>query len=80
MSFTDRILSGLKTVVLIEERVTSLSATIKELKGTAESKLANHEARLTRIETIIEIARPDGTTLRIAPPQEPPTSTNPSDA
>jgi len=80
VSFTDRILSGLKTVVLIEERVTSLSTTIKELKGNAETKLANHEARLTRIETIIEIARPDGTTLRIAPPQEPPRSTNPSGA
>jgi hypothetical protein len=73
---TDRILSGLKTVVLIEERVTSLSMTLKELKGTAESKLANHEARLTRLETIIEIARPDGTTLRIAPQKEPQAGTN----
>ncbi len=72
MSFTDRILSGLKTVVLIEERVTALSSAVKDLKGAAESKLANHEARLTRIETIIEIARPDGGTLRIAPPNGPP--------
>jgi hypothetical protein len=71
VSFTDRILSGLKTVVLIEERVTSLSAALKDLKGFAEAKLANHEARLTRIETIIEIARPDGSTMRIAPPQDP---------
>ncbi len=70
MSITDRILSGLKTVVLIEERVTTLSAAIKELKGTAEAKLADHESRLTRIETIIEIAKPDGSTLRIAPPTE----------
>ncbi len=81
MSFTDRILSGLKTVVLIEERVTALSATVAALKIAAEAKLANHEARLTRIETIIEIARPDGTTLRIAPasppPQEPPASRKP---
>jgi hypothetical protein len=68
LSFSDRILSGLKTVVLIEERVTALSAAIKELKTTAEAKLADHESRLTRLETIIEIVRPDGGTLRIAPP------------
>jgi hypothetical protein len=72
VSITDRILSGLKTVVLIEERVTTLSAAIKELKGTAEAKLADHESRLTRIETIIEIAKPDGSTLRIAAPTEVP--------
>jgi hypothetical protein len=72
VSFTDRILSGLRTVVLIEERVTSLGAAVAALKGTAEAKLANHEARLTRIETIIEVARPDGHTLRIVPPNDSP--------
>ncbi len=72
MSFTDRILPGLKTVVLIEERVSSLAAAVKELKATAEAKLVNHESRLARIETIIEIARPDGNMLRIAPPPDPP--------
>ena len=72
MSFSDRILSGLKTVVLIEERVTALSAAIKELKTAAEAKLADHESRLTRMETIIEIVKPDGGTLRIAPPPDAP--------
>jgi hypothetical protein len=71
LSFSDRILSGLKTVILIEERVTTLSAAIKELKTAAETKLADHEARLTRLETIIEIVKPDGGTLRIAPPPDP---------
>jgi hypothetical protein len=68
VSFADRILAGLKTVVLIEERVTTLSHTVRDLKAVAEGKLADHERRLTRVETIIEIARPDGSTLRIAPP------------
>jgi hypothetical protein len=75
MSLADRILSGLKTVVLIEERVSRLDAGVQALKDTAEGKLANHEARLTRIETIIEIARPDGAMLRIALPGQGPDST-----
>jgi hypothetical protein len=37
LSFSDRILSGLKTVVLIEERVAALRAAIKELKTAAEA-------------------------------------------
>jgi hypothetical protein len=68
MSLADRVLSGLKTVVLIEERVTTLTTTLRDLKSTAEGRLNDHERRLTRLETIIEIARPDGATLRIAPP------------
>jgi hypothetical protein len=68
MTFADRILTGLKTVVLIEERVTTLTTILRDLKTTAEGKLADHDRRLTRLETIVEIARPDGSTLRIAPP------------
>jgi hypothetical protein len=67
VSFADRILAGLKTVVLIEERVTTLNHTVRDLKTIAGGKLADHERRLTRVETIIEIIRPDGSTLRIAP-------------
>jgi hypothetical protein len=68
MSFTERVLDGLKKVVLIEERISTLATTLHDLKSAAEHRLADHERRLTRLETIIEIARPDGTTLRIAPP------------
>jgi hypothetical protein len=32
-----------------------------------QTKLEDHEKRLVRVETIIEIARPDGSTLRILP-------------
>jgi hypothetical protein len=70
MSLADRILSGLKTVVLIEERVSRLGSSVDALKDATETKLANHETRLTRIETLIEIARPDGSVLRIAEPAE----------
>ncbi len=68
MSFADRVITGLKTVVLIEERVTTLSDTVRSLKSLTEAKLVDHDRRLTRLETIIEITRPEGTTLRIAPP------------
>jgi hypothetical protein len=68
MSFADRVITGLKTVVLIEERVTTLSDTVRSLKSLTEAKLVDHDRRLTRLETIIEITRPEGTALRIAPP------------
>jgi hypothetical protein len=63
----DRILSGLRTIVLIEERTGSLDDGLKSLKSKIETSLGNHEARLVRLETIVEIARPDGAVLRIAP-------------
>jgi hypothetical protein len=45
------------------ERMTVLSDGIR----TVLSKLEDHDRRLTRLETMVEIARPDGTVLRIAP-------------
>jgi len=55
MSRADRVLSGLRTV-LVEERVSTLDSNLTVLRGTTQAKLANHETRLTRIETIIESA------------------------
>lgn len=69
MSFGEKILGGLRTIVLIEERVQRLDAGLAELRREATSAVADHERRLTRLETIVEIARPDGATLRIAPPE-----------
>jgi hypothetical protein len=34
---------------------------------TLVAKVEDHESRLVRLETIVEIARPDGSILRIAP-------------
>ena len=68
MSFGDRIVNGLKTIVLMEERIKGLDEAMKSVKSKVEGGLTDHERRLTRLETIIEIARPDGAALRIAPP------------
>ncbi len=35
--------------------------------GKLQTKVESHESRLVRLETIIEIHRPDGTTMRILP-------------
>lgn len=48
----------------LAERITVLTDGVKTVLG----KVEDHERRLVRLETIVEIARPDGTTLRIAPP------------
>jgi len=39
--------------------------------GKFQTKVEDHEKRLVRVETIIEITRPDGTTLRILPGTSP---------
>ncbi|MBB6249680.1 hypothetical protein [Nitrospirillum iridis] len=61
-----KILAGLRTVVLIEERVRRLDSTVGDLRRETTRALADHERRLTRLETIVEIARPHGATLRIS--------------
>jgi hypothetical protein len=70
MSLGDRVLGGLKTIILIEERTKALDEVLKSLKTKVETGLTDHEKRLTRIETIIEFARPDGAVLRLTPPSE----------
>ena len=67
MNFSDRIVSGLKTMLLIQEQVARLEASQNDLQEAFRTKIEDHERRLTRVETIIEIARPDGTVLRLAP-------------
>ena len=66
MSFGDRVLSGLKTIVLIEERTKVLDDALRSIKAKIEASIADHERRLIRLETMVEIARADGSRLRIA--------------
>lgn len=66
MTFGERLLGGLKTIVLIEERTKILDDSVRALKARVDTTLADHEKRLTRLETIVEITRPDGGVLRIA--------------
>lgn len=70
MSFGDRVLAGLKTIILIEERTKTLDDVLKNLKAKVDGCLGDHEKRLTRLETIVEITRPDGGVLRITPPAD----------
>ncbi len=65
MSLGDRVISGLRTIVLIDERTKLADEALKALKAKTEAGLADHEKRLIRLETIVEIARPDGAILRI---------------
>ena len=47
----------------LSERVTALTGGVTALATRVE----NHQSRLVRLETIIEITRPDGGVLRLAP-------------
>ena len=52
----------LARLAALAERVTTLTDGVKALAG----KVENHQARLVRLETIIEITRPEGGVLRLA--------------
>lgn len=52
----------LARLAALSERVTTLTDGVKALAHRVE----DHHTRLTRLETIIEIARPDGAILRVA--------------
>ena len=47
----------------LSERVTALTDGVKALAKRVE----DHQTRLVRLETIVEITRPDGEVLRLAP-------------
>ena len=47
----------------LSERVTTLTDGVKALAKRVE----DHQTRLVRLETIVEITRPDGGVLRLAP-------------
>jgi hypothetical protein len=71
VSLTDRLIAGLRTIVLIDERTKLTVETLKALKAKTEAGMADHEKRLIRLETIVEIARPDGAVLRIGRTENP---------
>jgi len=61
-------IAAIRSIVLIDERVQSLTGKVDRLADEVR-RMAD---RLTRLETIVEIARPDGAVLRIAPrPDDP---------
>jgi hypothetical protein len=59
-------MAAIRSIVLIDERMNALSGRLDDL--TVEVR--HISTRLTRLETIVEIARPDGSVLRVAPEQK----------
>ena len=62
MSAFGDIMNGLKTVMALTEKVEGLSKDADTLR----EEVRNVDRRLIRVETIIEVTRSDGATLRIA--------------
>jgi hypothetical protein len=63
MSLISDALATVKSTILIDEHVQRLSGKVDRLAD----EVRQMSTRLTRVETIIEIVRPDGAVLRIAP-------------
>ncbi|MDB5396737.1 MAG: hypothetical protein JWM91_4243 [Rhodospirillales bacterium] len=61
MSIAKDILSGLKTAIDMNGKVVSVAQAVERLA----TDMRDFDRRLVRIETIIEITRPDGVTLRL---------------
>ncbi|HTX24238.1 MAG TPA: hypothetical protein VMD03_06245 [Steroidobacteraceae bacterium] len=59
-----------RTIILVEERTKALDELLKAVAVKVKAGLADHEKRLIRLETMVEIARPHGGVPRIAPPAE----------
>ncbi len=66
MSAIKDILAGLKATIELNTKVASVGASVSELT----KEMRDLDRRLVRVETIIEIARPDGAVLRIASPPD----------
>ena len=62
MSAFGDIMNGLKTIVELTGKVETLERNVDK----ATDAIAGLDRRLVRIETIIEVTRADGATLRIA--------------
>jgi hypothetical protein len=63
MSLYSDAFRAFKSIILVEERFERISDRLDELVD----EMRHLSGRVTRLETIIEITRPDGTTLKIAP-------------
>jgi hypothetical protein len=61
MSTVKDILSGLKTVIEMNGKVVFVAQAVERLA----TDMRDFDRRLVRVETIIEITRPDGGTLRL---------------
>jgi hypothetical protein len=65
MSLFDRLLGGVKETLLMKDDL----ARLKEITKEMMLELRDHEARLIRIETLIEVAQ--GKLMRLPAPRKP---------
>ncbi len=63
MSLCGDALAALRSIILIEERLTRISDRLDDLAG----EMRHLSTRLTRLETLIDITRQDGAVVKIAP-------------
>ena len=63
MSTISDILAGLKTAIELNSKVISVASAVERLA----TDMRDVDRRLTRVETIIEITRADGSVLRLTP-------------
>jgi hypothetical protein len=63
MSTISDILAGLKTAIELNSKVISVATAVQRLA----TDMRDVDRRLTRVETIIEITRTDGSVLRLTP-------------
>ncbi len=68
MTLYGEAIAAIRSIILIDERLQSLAGKLDKLAD----EVRGLSQRLIRLETMVEIARADGTTLRIAPRTEPP--------
>jgi hypothetical protein len=69
MSLYGDAVTAIRSIILLEERIQSLTGKIDKLSD----EVRQFSERLTRLETVIEITRPEGSVLRLVPPpSEPP--------
>jgi ubiquinone biosynthesis protein UbiJ len=66
MSLYGEAINALRSVILFEERLRVLLERVDRLAD----EVRDLKERLIRLETVIEVAKPGGVTLRIAPPAE----------
>lgn len=63
MSLYGEALAAIRSIVLLDERLQSLTGKVDKLAD----EVRDLGTRVVRLETIVEITRPDGAVLRIAP-------------
>ena len=66
MSLYGEALAAIRSIMLLDERLQSLTTKVDKLAD----EVRDLATRLVRVETIVEIARADGAVLRLLPVEE----------